>query len=253
MSIDINHDGAVTVIANLLHWMAWASWYEDEGGSLSGCRVQDHAPRTPHAARAVAEALVKEARMQKWTIPAADYAHAFVGSGGGDGEMVPQSLPRGEFSYYTGDDGNVRLWCEYGGQNNKAVAPFGDSAWFPDTITAVMTYDLVDPDGNTDDQPCEYGFTDGAGDDEALGGRVGEAETASIRAAYTRRCSPREAGALCAGRYVRAITNGGVEVWSAEADAVQDVHTGMYRSETLHLTAFSVSALEMVKRLANIK
>lgn len=96
----------IDIITSRIHMEAWASWYEEQGGSLSQCRVEDYAPRPPVAAMAAAIAIADLAG--NVTVDNADdIACAFIGSGGGSGERVPASSPRGEFHYYTGDDGAV--------------------------------------------------------------------------------------------------------------------------------------------------
>jgi hypothetical protein len=175
-----------------------------------------------------------------------DVAHHFVGSGGGSGEYNLGKLPTGEYNYYTGDDGSVYIQCEFGGCNNEKVADTEAPGWFPDTVNAVITYELVDPDHTEDGEPVESGLTDGQGDDEDMNGRYGE-EAAAVREQYLNRLPPRAAAKLAAGRAVIARTTDGRDAWMVEADATQDMHTGMYRSETLHVTG-STAAIAAVKR-----
>jgi hypothetical protein len=108
----------IDIITARIHMEAWASWYEEQGGSLSGMRVEDCAPPAPPQAAKVAAAILRRCREVEIVVwneqIATDIACAYIGSGGGSGEPVSKYAPRGEYMYYTGDNGRVYVWCEQG-------------------------------------------------------------------------------------------------------------------------------------------
>ena len=114
----IDNDTAINIIATRLHLEAWAAWYEEEGGSLSGMRVEDCAPPAPPQAAKVAAALLRRCREVEIVVYteqiATDIACHYIGSGGGSGEKLSKYAPHGEYTYYTGDNGKVYVWCEQG-------------------------------------------------------------------------------------------------------------------------------------------
>tara|TARA_R110000868_G_scaffold3086_11_gene20641 strand:- start:1573 stop:1974 length:402 start_codon:yes stop_codon:yes gene_type:complete len=114
----IDNDAAIKIISERIHLEAWASWYEEEGGSLSGMRVEDCAPPAPPQAAKVAAAILRRCRDLHIAVCggqiATDIACHYIGSGGGSGESEIERAPSGEYFYYTGSDGKVYVWCEDG-------------------------------------------------------------------------------------------------------------------------------------------
>lgn len=242
MSTDIT---IITAAANIVHIIAWANVYEEEGGTFgAGAKIEDYAPPVPVSvtemvARSISADLLARCPEGEEVEFGQDIGHALAGSGGGSGYHDMREVNEIHVYYYVGDDGTV-----YGRDNQRVSSAEDFGLPEQEEVTVAITYEIVDEESAQNGEAAEHGFVvnalSGGGDDLPAPPIVGPVY-ANWRVDNNVDMNlhlPRNADVLrhLCNEFGRGIRVNG-EDWreSATIQTVNDALTGSTRTETVHI------------------